>query len=186
VSDALPIDSQVDLIKRIVPDVQSIGVVYNPGEVNSVKMVQAFKEALAAQNLQCVEATASKTSDINAAVNSLIGKVQAIYIPNDNTAVAAMRNIALLAERHKIPLFAGDVGSVAAGALATQGYNRVELGKKAGEQVVSILKGTNAAILPILANHSLEIFVNEEMASHIGVQLPADILKTATKVGASA
>jgi ABC-type uncharacterized transport system substrate-binding protein len=73
-----------------------------------------------------------------------------------------------------------------AGALATQGYNRIDLGKKAGEQVVSILKGANAANLPILINHPLEIFVNEEMANNIGVQLPADLLKIAIKVGVAA
>lgn len=183
VSDALSIESQIQLMKQILPQLESVGIVYNPGEDNSVKMVQSLKEALKEQKIQCVEATASKTSDVNAAVQSLIGKVQVIYIPNDNTAVAAMRNIALLAERHKLPLFAGDVGSVAAGALATQGYNRLELGKKAGEQVVRILKGDKASTLPVLTQHSLEVFINENMANHIGVNLPQDILKKAHKIG---
>ena len=183
VSDALPIASQVELIKQLVPGIKSLGIVYNPGEINSIKMVQLLKEVLVLENITLVEATASKTSDVSAAVTSLVDKVQALYIPNDNTAVAAMKSIALVAERHKIPLFAGDVGSVMAGALATKGYDRHELGKKVGEHVVKILQGTDAATLSVLINHPLHVFVNVQTAARIGIVLPDAFLKTAHIVG---
>ena len=183
VSDALPLESQIELIKQFVPGIKSLGVVYNPGEINSVKMVQLLRETLVSDNITLVEATASKTGDVSAAVTSLSDKVQALYIPNDNTAVAAMKSIALVAERHKIPLFAGDVGSVMTGALATKGYDRYELGKKVGEQVVKILQGTNPASLPVLVNHPLHIYVNMQTAARIGMDFPSSFLKTARIIG---
>ncbi|RZI46554.1 ABC transporter substrate-binding protein [Candidatus Finniella inopinata] len=183
VSDALPVASQIELMKQLVPGIKTIGVVYNPGESNSMKMVQVLKEALALENITLMEATASKTADVSAAVTSLVDKVQALYIPNDNTAVSGMKSIALIAERHKIPLFAGDVGSVAAGALATKGYDRRELGKKVAEYVVKILQGGDAATLPVLTNHPLHVFVNKQTAVRIGISFPETWLKEAIVVG---
>ena len=183
VSDALGIPFQIHLIKSLVPFLKTLGVIYNPGEDNSSKMVQTLRSILAAENITLVEATASKTSDVTAATQSLIDKVQAIYIPNDNTAVSAPGSIVLVAERHRIPVIAADKGSVEMGAVATYGYDRHALGEKAGHLVVQALQGTPVSTLPVLTDHPLKLFINEKAAHRMGVTLPPDMLQKAEIIG---
>ena len=183
VSDNLPIDSQIQLVQDFIPDLKTLGVVYNAGEVNSVKMVKALHEEAAKRGIQIVEAVAGKTSDVASAMNNLVGKVQAVYVPNDNTAVAAMNSIVQIAEKHKLPVFAGDTGSVAAGAIATRGYDRFLLGKKAGELVLKILNGASAGDLPVEVNHPLSLMINKDAATKMGVVIPPALLQSATVIG---
>ncbi len=183
VSDYLPIQSQIELVKDFIPDLKTLGVIYNAGEVNSVNMVKSLKEEAEKLNIQIVEATASKTGDVSTAMTSLVGKVQAVYIPNDNTAVAAMNSIVQIGEKHKLPVFAGDTGSVSAGAVAARGYDRFELGRKAGELVLKILKGTPAGNLPIESGQTMRLTLNIKAAKRMGVVVDPSILKTATVTG---
>jgi len=182
VSDHLPIESQLNLVQGFVPGLKTLGIIYNAGEINSVKMVKVLQEESAKHNIQIVEAVAGKTSDVATAMNSLIGKVQAVYIPNDNTAVAAMSSIVQIAEKYKLPVFAGDTGSVAAGAVATQGYDRFFLGKKAGEIILEILNGTPAGDIPIATNHPLSLTVNKDSLEKMGTAIPPELLKSATVI----
>jgi putative ABC transport system substrate-binding protein len=183
VSDNLPIESQIQLVQDFIPGLKTLGVIYNAGEVNSVKMVKAMHEAAAKQGIQIIEAVAGKTSDVASAMNNLVGKVQAVYVPNDNTAVAAMNSIVQIGEKYKLPVFAGDTGSVKAGAIATRGYDRFLLGKKAGELVLKVLKGTPAGDLPVEVNHPLNLMINKESAAKMGVIIPPALLQTATVIG---
>ncbi len=183
VSDHLPIESQIQLVKDFIPDLKTLGVIYNAGEVNSVNMVKDLKEAAEKLNIQIIEATASKTADVSTAMTSLVGKVQAVYVPNDNTAVAAMNSIAQIGEKNKLPVFAGDTGSVNAGAVATRGYDRFELGRKAGELVLKILKGTPAGDLPVESGKSMQLTLNVEAAQKMGVIVPRAVLEIATVIG---
>lgn len=183
VSDRLPIESQIQLVKDFIPGLKTLGVIYNAGEVNSVNMVKSLKEEAVKLNIEIVEATASKTSDVSTAMIGLVGKVQAVYVPNDNTAVAAMNSIAQIGEKHKLPVFAGDTGSVNSGAVATRGYDRFELGRKAGELVLKILKGTPAGDLPVESGQSMQLTLNAEAAQKMGVAVPPSILQTAIVIG---
>jgi putative tryptophan/tyrosine transport system substrate-binding protein len=183
VCDALPASSQLDMIKKFVPDLKKLGVIYNAGEVNSVMMVKELKDACDVQHITVVESTASKTSDVTSAVTNLVGKVDGIYVPNDNTAVASISSIVQVAEKYKLPVFAGDVGSVANGALATYGYDRRELGIKAGHMVADILEGKKASKISVVREHLMKMFVNKASAEKTGTSIPTHILSTATFVG---
>lgn len=183
VSDNLQIESQIQLVQDFVPGLKTLGVIYNAGEVNSVKMVKAMHGEAQKRGIQIVEAVAGKTSDVATAMINLVGKVQAVYVPNDNTAVAAMNSIAQIGEKHKLPVFAGDTGSVKAGAIATRGYDRFVLGKKAGELILKVLKGTAPGDLPIEVNHPLTLVVNKESAEKMGITIPPALLQSAQIIG---
>lgn len=183
ISDNLPIESQIQLVQDFIPGLKVLGVIYNAGEVNSVKMIKNMQEEARKRNIQIIEAVAGKTSDVAAAMNNLVGKVEAVYIPNDNTAVAAMNSIIQIAEKHKLPVFTGDTGSVTAGAIATRGYDRFLLGKKAGELVLKILNGLPAGDLPIETNFPLSLIINKNAASKTGIDIPPAVLQSATIVG---
>ncbi|MDV6317382.1 ABC transporter substrate-binding protein, partial [Idiomarina sp. HP20-50] len=83
ISDFSPLEAQFDLIKELVPAAKKIGVVFNPGEANSVALLNAVKALAPARNLQIVEASAGRTADVSAAAQSLVGKVDALYLPTE-------------------------------------------------------------------------------------------------------
>lgn len=183
VSDYLAPQNQLEFIKQLHPNLQTLGIIYNPGEVNSVKAVESLKETCATLNLTCVEATASKTSDVAPAMQSLVGRADVVYIPNDNTAVSAMKSITSIAEKARLPLYAGDIGSVMNGAVATLGYDRSDLGQKAGLMVVSLLQGKPLESLTPATQHALHVYINKQAAAHMGVEIPQPIGQTAHIVG---
>ncbi|MBX9804648.1 MAG: ABC transporter substrate-binding protein [Alphaproteobacteria bacterium] len=183
VSDALKASSQLDLVKKLVPSVKNIGVVYNPGETNSVKAVQQLREEAMKRGFTLVIATADKSSDIVSATTKLVGKVDAIYIPNDNTAVAAMESIVILGKKFQLPIFAGDAGSVERGALAAQAYDRDTLGRAAGAKVAKILKGEKAGDLIVETDHPLVLMLNLKAAKDMGVTIPEDLKAQAKIIG---
>ncbi|MGO4305667.1 ABC transporter substrate-binding protein [Cupriavidus sp. RAF12] len=182
VSDKLPLDKQVALIKRVVPKVKTVGMVYNPGEANSVVVVKELKEMLAKQGLALKEAAAPRTVDIGPAAKSLIGKVDVIYTNTDNNVVSAYEALVKVANESKIPLVAADTDSVKRGAIAALGINYGDLGHQTGKVVVRILKGEKPGAIASQTSDNLELFVNTSAAEKQGVTLAPDLVKEAKTV----
>jgi putative ABC transport system substrate-binding protein len=182
VSDALPLEKQIDLIKKIVPNAKKIGMVYNPGEANSVVVVKQLRELLPKAGLPLVEATAPRTVDVGAAARSLVGKVDAIYTNTDNNVVSAYEALVKVGEAAKIPLIAADTDSVKRGAIAALGVNYHDIGVQTGRLVVKILTGAKPGDLAWETSSRLELYVNPGAAARQGVKLPDSLIKSATKV----
>ena len=157
-------------------------MIYNPGESNSIVSIQLLKSKIPF-GINLVEAPASRTSEVSSAAQSLVGRVDAIYVPNDNTVVSAMESVAQVSIRNSLPLFAADIGSVQQGAIAAVGYNRHALGKKAGELGVRVLRGESPEQIPVLYEHSEEVLINKKSASQMGVKLPLQLPKNVRWVG---
>jgi putative ABC transport system substrate-binding protein len=175
VSDMLPVQPHLDLIKAIVPDVKTIGVVYNAGESNSVFLIKAEKEAAAKMGIKVIDATASNSSEVQAATAALVGRVDAISVLTDNTAVSALESIIKIGEQNKIPVIAGDTDSVKRGAVAAYAFDYKDLGKQAGYQAAEILSGTAIKDIPVEYAKNLQLSINEKAAAAMGVTIPADL-----------
>jgi len=175
VSDMLPVQPHLDLIKAIVPDVKTIGVIYNAGESNSVFLIKAEKEAAAKMGIKVVDATASNSSEVQAATEALVGRVDAISVLTDNTAVSALESVIKIGEQNKIPVIAGDTDSVKRGAVAAYAFDYKDLGKQAGYQAAAILSGTPIKDIPVEYAKNLQLSINEKAAAAMGVTIPTDI-----------
>lgn len=182
VSDALSLEKQVELILRIVPNAKRVGMVYNPGEANSVVVVEQLRELLPKQGLSLVEATAARTVDVGAAARSLVGKVDVIYTNTDNNVVSAYEALVKVGNDAKIPLVASDTDSVKRGAIAALGINYYDLGLQTGRQVVRILKGEAPGAIASETSDKLELFVNPGAAAKQGVTLSDELVKSAAHV----
>lgn len=182
VSDALALQEQIDLIKKVAPAAKRVGMVYNPGEANSVVVVKEMQRLLPGSGMTLVEATAPRTVDITAAARSLVGKVDVLYTSTDNNVVSAYESLVKVANDAKIPLIASDTESVARGAVAALGMNYRTLGRQAGEQVVRILKGEKPGSMPSEHGKQLELFLNAKAAAAQGVKLPQALLQSAKEV----
>lgn len=182
VSDRLSLERQIELIKKVVPDAKRVGMVYNPGEANSVVVVKAMRELLPEQGMSLVEATAARTVDVGAAARSLVGKVDVIYTNTDNNVVSAYEALVKVGTDAKVPLVASDTDSVVRGAIAAVGINYYDLGKQTGRVVARVLKGEAPGGIASETSDNLELFVNPGAAQKQGVTLAEDFIRSATKV----
>lgn len=180
VSDMLPAKPQLELIKQFLPDVKTVGVIYNAGESNSVFLVKEEKAAAADMGIKIVEATASTSAEVQAAAQSLIGRVDAISVLTDNTVVSALESVIKVANQNKIPLFAGDTDSVKRGAVAAYAFDYADLGKQAGYMAAKILSGTPIKDIPVEYATNLQLSVNEKAAQAQGIAIPADVAAKAS------
>ena len=178
-SDANPVKEQLDLIKQVVPEVKTLGVIYNSGEDNSVTQVAWVKEAAAPLGIEVKEAATPTTADVQQATESL-GDVDAIYIPTDNTVVSSINAVLGVAETKQIPVFGAEAGTVKAGAIATYGLSYHELGRQTGQQAIRILtEGADPATTPVETQTNLDVHLNLGAAERMGVTLPQALLDQA-------
>ncbi|MBD7977679.1 ABC transporter substrate-binding protein [Serpens gallinarum] len=182
VSDLLALDKQMELVKQIVPDATRIGMVYNPGEANSVVVVKQLKELLPSLGMTLVEAAAPRSVDVGSAARSLVGKVDAIYTSTDNNVVSAYESLVKVGNDARIPLIASDTDSVKRGAIAAIGVNYRDLGVQTGRIVVRILEGEKPGDITPETSQNLQLFVNQAAAQKQGVTLSQALLDAAAEV----
>jgi putative ABC transport system substrate-binding protein len=175
VSDYLQPKPQIQLIQKFIPTIKNIGIIYNPGESNSSAFFKELQDMAPSLGIHLIAATASRTSEVAAAAESLVGRVEAVYIPNDNTAVSAIESIVRVGIHHQLPVFAGDSGSVLRGAVGAAGYNRIQLGKTAGNQVVQFLKNPDLKEYPVAIQHPIEMTLNRKALSKMGLLTPPNL-----------
>lgn len=177
-SDLNPITEQMDLLVKLVPDAKKVAVLYCSSETNSKIQADMAKIAGEAIGLEVIDATVSNSNEIQQVVQSLVGKVEAIYAPTDNIIAAGMATVAMVANENNLPVICGESGMVEAGGLATYGIDYYELGKLSGAQAAKILKGeATPADMPIeyLDASKLQTSVNEDVAKQLGIEIPADL-----------
>ena len=181
-SDLTPVKEQMDLIPQIVPEAKTVGLVYCSSEANSKFQIELAKAEAEVLGLEVIEATVSNSNEIQQVVQSLVGKVEAIYIPTDNMLAAGMSTVASVTNPAKIPVICGEEGMVTNGGTATYGINYYDLGKLTAAQAVSILKdGKNPAEMPIEYCSDCNLVLNEEAAAQMGITFPQDLLDKASK-----
>jgi putative ABC transport system substrate-binding protein len=181
-TDMNPVAQQLELIKEFLPEVQQVGILYNPGEVNSVVQVELAKEKAEEMGIELEEATVSNSSEVSLAVSSLVGSVDAIYVPTDNIIVSAMPTVLQTAYNNQIPVFASENNSVEQGAVATLGIDYYQLGRQTGSMAVKILNGADPAEMAVESSEELKLYINKKSASDINLEIPAELLESADTI----
>ncbi|WP_347305487.1 ABC transporter substrate-binding protein [Corynebacterium sp. SA-MJD20WY100] len=181
-SDIAPIDKQVELLKELVPDAKSIGVVYASGEVNSQVQVDELKKVVAPMGIEVKTQTVTSVTEIPQAAEAL-GDVDSIYVPTDNMVVSGIASLVKVANDKKIPVIGAEAGTVEGGAVATLGIDYEALGHQTGEMALKILQdGGDPASMPVETAKEFTYVVNEKAAEAQGVEIPAEILDQAERV----
>jgi putative ABC transport system substrate-binding protein len=182
-TDRSPVPEQLDLIREILPNLRRLGTIYNACEVNSVASVKELESEAAKRGLTIVKAPAASSSAVKMAAESLIGKVDAIHIPTDNTVVLAIESVVKVAQDNKIPLFAADVDSVVRGAMAALAIDYYKLGRQTGAMARRILEGkAQISQLPVETQKELLLHINTGQAAKMGVTLPESLVRRAAEI----
>jgi putative tryptophan/tyrosine transport system substrate-binding protein len=182
ISDLAPVTKQIELIKQITPSARTIGVLFNPHEMNSYTIVHLMKTTAMGVNMTIVEAPAAKSSDVQAAAKSLVGKADVIFVPTDNTIVSMLDVVIKVGVENRIPIYAGDIDAVKSGAIAAIGFDYYSIGWQTGNIVVRILKGERAGAIPVEVVEETRLYVNPAAAAKMGVTIPEHVISQADKV----
>jgi putative ABC transport system substrate-binding protein len=182
VSDLLPVEKHLEMITTYKPDIKKLAILYNAGEANSKAIVASVKELSSKFGFTVVEATAPKTADVYAAAKSLVGRCDAVFIPTDNTIVAALESVIKVGTQNKLPIFAADVDSVARGAVAAMGFDYYKHGYQTGAMAKKILEGAAPESLPVEFQKELQLQINLKAAEAMGAPAPEMLIKQASKV----
>lgn len=173
-SDLTPVADQFDLLVKLLPQAKTVGVLYCTAESNSDVQVKLADQAAANHGLKLVRYSVSSSNEIQQVVESMVGKVDVVYTPTDNTIAAGMTTVTMITNDNKLPTICGEEGMVDNGGLATYGINYEELGKLAGQMAVRILKGeSKPADMAIehLDASKCTLKTNEETAKKLGIDL---------------
>ncbi|MGX2970417.1 ABC transporter substrate-binding protein [Ursidibacter sp. B-7004-1] len=182
ISDHKDIEPQLSLIQTLVPNLKAVGYVYSAGEVNSAIVLDELKEASKKVNIQVVPVAVQRSADIGTAARSLNGKVQAIYISEDNAVVSAYEALHKAALEAKIPVIAADKDTVERGALAAYAVNQYDIGAETGKVAARILRGEKAGAIATHSVSKMELSINQQTAKELGITVPESLLKEAKSV----
>lgn len=181
-SSQLPLEPQIELIKKIKPDAKTIGYVYSPGEANSVALLKRLQEVLPNYGLKVLDVSANRPTDIAMATRSLQGRADIIYTSMDNNVASAFEAMTAAANELQIPIIASDEFSVQRGATAALGVNDYDFGRTTGKMVYRILNGEAVVNVKPEIMNTLTLFVSPKNAAAQGVKLSDALLTDAINV----
>lgn len=167
-TDAKDVDAQIELFKKL-DNIKTVGLIYNASEANSKVQIDQAKEALTKKGYKFEEVTVSSTNDIKTAMSSLVKKVDAIYIPSDNTIASGMASVKQISEANKIPVIAATIDQIKDGGLVTYGIDYEKLGRQSAVIADKVLKGADTKTTPIEKSNDYELYINEDNAKVLGI-----------------
>lgn len=183
-SDLTPVKEQIDLLVQLLPDAKTIAVMYTGAEENSIFQANIAKDYIESLGLTYVEATVSDSNAIQQVTESLIGKVDAVYIPTDNLLAEGMANVSQVTNVNGLAAIVGEIGMVQNGGLATYGIDYYNLGYLAGEMAAKVLKGEDVSQMPIgyLPAEECELTLNKTTMEELNITISDEIISKANIV----
>lgn len=167
-----PIDKQIALVKKIMPNIKTLGIVLNYGEINSVDLLKQVTEVAKSMDINVKTSAANSSAEVQTATTNLIGKVDAILLLQDNTVASALPALMKVVNANNIPVFTTYLDAIKAGALAGLAFDEYEIGRQTGRIVVAILKGKKAGDLPVQDPEHIQLVLNPQVAKQLNIKLP--------------
>lgn len=181
-SDKLPIEAQLEMIRKMLPDAKKLGIMYTTSEANSVSAIAEYKELAGKYDFELVEKGVTATADIPLAADDLLSEVDCITNLTDNTVVSSLPTILEKANAKGIPVFGSEIEQVKIGCLAAEGIDYIALGKQTGKMAAQVLKGEKkASEIKYETITEPGFYVNQKVAENLGVTVPEDLAKEAVE-----
>ncbi len=177
VSDKLPVEAQLDLIRKIQPAAKTIGIIYTTSEPNSVSAIAEYEEKAGDYGFTIEALGVTAQSEVTQAVDTLINKgVDCFSNLTDNNVVGVLAAILEKTNEAGIPVYGSEVEQVKIGCVASAGIDYVELGRQAGQMAAKILKGeAKASNMDYETVSEYGIYINSDAIAEMGLTVPADI-----------
>ena len=178
-SDGCPMDAQIDLLQKLLPDAKTVGILYTSSEENSVIQAKQAQDELEKRGLKVIVKTVSGKNEINDTMEAFGDKIDALYIPTDNNIASAMSSVDTVAKENGVLTICGESNMVKNGGAASIGVDYYKLGKQTAVMADKILKGgANASDTPIETLEDLDIYINSDTLKKLGIEIPDDLTAT--------
>ena len=182
-SDELPVKAQLEMIRQILPEAKTIGIMYTTSEVNSESTIAQYKELAPDYGFEIVETGISSSADVSLAADSLLTQVDCMTNLTDNTVVASLPVILDKANALNIPVFGSEIEQVRIGCLAAMGLDYIELGKQTGHMAAQVLKGeAEASQMNYEVIEEAAFYGNSKVAENLGITLPEELTSQAVEL----
>ncbi|BCZ48257.1 ABC transporter substrate-binding protein [Clostridium gelidum] len=181
-SDKVPVDKQIELLKKLVPNAKTVGVIYSTSETNSVIQVEELKAAATKQGLAVKEIGVTTVNEINQNLSSALGDIDVLYTPTDNTVASGYALVGKLCLEKNIPIIGAEEAIVTKGGLASIGIDYYKLGKEAGFKAAEVLAGKKPSEVEITTLSEMSFTINTDVAKKLNITIPKDIETNAKKV----
>lgn len=182
VSDRTPIKQQLEIMKKVLPKMKKVGILYTASEDNSVKQAQEAEKLAKELGLEVKVSSIANTNDIQQVTESLASETDAIFVPIDNTIASAMSTVVKVTDAKKIPVFPSADTMVADGGVLGIGVDQYQIGVETAKVVAKVLKGEDTKNMPIVLANEGVIYLNEAKAKQLGIEIPNDIKEKAKVV----
>ena len=181
-SDMVPVEEHLRLIEEVT-GAERIGMVYTSAEANGITLMEAMKAACEERGIELIAASVSNSSEVRMAAQSIIDRVDAVYVSTDNTVISAISALSDVAKEAGVPLFSADTtSSFGTDVLLAGGFDYYQSGRLTGEVIERLLKGESAKDIGTLYLESLEIYINLDVAKELGITIPEDLILSAAFV----
>ncbi|MCR5732436.1 MAG: ABC transporter substrate-binding protein [Sphaerochaetaceae bacterium] len=181
VSDMVPVEAHLTLLMNIT-GCKRVGMIYTSGEANGIVLMEAAKTAAEKLGLEFVPVSIANSAEAKMAAQSIVGRIDAMYVATDNTVISAINGVAEVCAKEKVALFSADTtSSFNTEVLIAGGFDYYKSGILTAKLIEKVLKGTKPSEIgtQYLDTDSLEIYLNQDVADKIGVKLPEDLIKSA-------
>lgn len=170
-SDMSPIKKQVSLLRKVMPKVKRVGIMYTTSERNSEVQVKQAKKIFQEAGIKTSVKGISSTNDVQDTAKSLMSKTEVLFVPTDNIIASSVTLLGNLSKELKVPVVGGSADMVPSGLLFSYGADYEALGCQTARQAVKILKGKDVAKVPSEYPQNLKVVVNEDMAKELGIDV---------------
>lgn len=181
VSNFIPLKPQLEFFKKLQPQLNTLGILYNSGELNSIEIVKKLETVCSEMGIKLVKQAVTKSSEVPQAAQKLASQVDAIFISNDNTALSALQVVSNIATQASIPVYVSDTDAVSLGAAAAYGPNQYEVGVLTGEIIAKRLKG-DPVTQQVNVPQKTEIVINEKTLNQLELRVPSELQDSVTLI----
>lgn len=181
VSDMVPVAAHLELIQEI-SGAKKLGMIYTSGEANGIVLMEAMKAACDAAGVELITAAVANSSEVRVAAESIISRVDAMYVATDNTVISAITAVSDICLNHKIPLFSADTtSSFGTDVFFAGGFDYYKSGVLTGQLIEQVIKGVDPQEIgtQYLDAASLELYFNLDTAKALGIEIPQHLLDSA-------
>ncbi|TVR57679.1 MAG: ABC transporter substrate-binding protein [Spirochaetaceae bacterium] len=184
-SDMTPVAEQIELLVEL-GNVRRLGHVYASGEANAVVLANMARDAARRLGIEFVEATVTSSAEVRQAAQSIVGRVDAIYVSTDNTVVSALTSLTEVANRAGVPIVSADPSSAEEfDVLAAYGFDYYTMGRATGRLISRIVEGESTASIPtqyMTDASDLLLLLNLDVAAQLGLQIPQAVIDQADMI----
>lgn len=178
ISDQAPLNSQLSLIKELIPDLKTLGIIYTSSDISATTEAKRMLKLTKAQHIPTKVYTIAQSNDLSQVAQSLVSNndINAIFVPTDNTIASSMPVLLQATDTAKIPVFPTSETMVKQGGLAADSINQYEIGVTTGKMIAKILKGQKIKDTPVEFMKHGRLVINLKVAKKLNISINNELI----------